>query len=226
MPVITLVLAFTNEQHYFYWSSIREVPTACGSAARVPRRAVVLGARRLQLLPRSDRDPDTRSRPAPFPSAVSPANRADHDRRDGAVGRQSPVPHARAAGRHRSHAAGICRLRRVLYVGDLSPPPVRPRARRARHGGGQHGRRRARARRAAPHRRSECGRRALHRPHHEQLRPAGGRRGGVVERGRSPKTGRSCRASRRSSRRSRGPGISRSRSPRCATHSVASSAGW
>lgn len=31
VPAITLVLAFTNEQHYFYWSSIREVPTAMGT---------------------------------------------------------------------------------------------------------------------------------------------------------------------------------------------------
>ncbi len=30
VPIITLVLAFTNEQHYFYWSSITEVPTALG----------------------------------------------------------------------------------------------------------------------------------------------------------------------------------------------------
>ena len=30
VPIITLVLAFTNERHYFYWSSIREVPTALG----------------------------------------------------------------------------------------------------------------------------------------------------------------------------------------------------
>ena len=30
VPIITLVLALTNEQHYFYWSSIREVPTAIG----------------------------------------------------------------------------------------------------------------------------------------------------------------------------------------------------
>ena len=30
VPLITLVLAFTNEQHYFYWSSIREVQTAMG----------------------------------------------------------------------------------------------------------------------------------------------------------------------------------------------------
>ena len=31
VPIITLVLASTNEQHYLYWSSIREVPTAIGS---------------------------------------------------------------------------------------------------------------------------------------------------------------------------------------------------
>ncbi len=31
VPVITLLLAFTNEDHYFYWSSIREVETAGGT---------------------------------------------------------------------------------------------------------------------------------------------------------------------------------------------------
>ena len=31
VPFITLALALTNEQHYFYWSSIREVPAATGS---------------------------------------------------------------------------------------------------------------------------------------------------------------------------------------------------
>jgi signal transduction histidine kinase len=30
VPIVTLVLAFTNEQHYFYWSSINDVPTASG----------------------------------------------------------------------------------------------------------------------------------------------------------------------------------------------------
>ena len=57
-----------------------------------------------------------------------------------------------------AHAARVHGVGCVLYLGHLSPPPVRPRARRARHGGRQHGRRRARARRAAPHRRSECAR--------------------------------------------------------------------
>ena len=30
VPIVTLVLAFTNEQHYFYWSTITDVPTASG----------------------------------------------------------------------------------------------------------------------------------------------------------------------------------------------------
>ncbi len=30
VPTVTLVLAFTNEQHFFYWSSITDVPTASG----------------------------------------------------------------------------------------------------------------------------------------------------------------------------------------------------
>ena len=34
VPVITLVLASTNEQHYFYWSSITEVPTRARLAPR------------------------------------------------------------------------------------------------------------------------------------------------------------------------------------------------
>jgi PAS domain S-box-containing protein len=31
VPIVTLVLAATNEQHYFYWSAITEVPAATGS---------------------------------------------------------------------------------------------------------------------------------------------------------------------------------------------------
>ena len=31
VPIITLVLVLTNEQHHYYWSSIGEVPTATGS---------------------------------------------------------------------------------------------------------------------------------------------------------------------------------------------------
>lgn len=31
VPVVTLVLAATNEQHYLYWSSITEVPSPTGS---------------------------------------------------------------------------------------------------------------------------------------------------------------------------------------------------
>ena len=200
---------------------------ARGFRLEYTRRAVVLGARQLQLLPRADRDPDAGARPAPFPAAVSPPDRADHRParwcRGSAI---SCISRALLPSRPRSHAAGIRRFRRVLYVGHLSPPPVRPRARGARHGGGQHGRRRARARRAAPHRRSECGRRTLHRHRREQPRPAGGRSGGVVERRRSPKTGRSAGPAGDRQDGAGAAGISRSRSRRCATHSAASSAGW
>ena len=37
MPVVTLLLAFTNEQHYFYWSSITEVPTRDAACASIYR---------------------------------------------------------------------------------------------------------------------------------------------------------------------------------------------
>ena len=110
----------TNEQHQ---SATGRRSTRCMTPMRhagsiYAGGAVVLGARRVQLLPDPDRHRDAGARTAPLPAAVSPANRADHRRRDRAVGRQPALSHPRAAGqRPRPHADRVRGVRRVLHAG-------------------------------------------------------------------------------------------------------------
>ena len=96
----------------------------------------------------------------------------------------SCISSARCRGRPRPHAAGIRRVRRVLYVGIYRYRlfGLVPVARDMVVDSMDDGVIVLDAQRRIVD--LECGRRALHRLHHEQPRPADRRSGGVVERGR------------------------------------------
>ena len=150
---------------------------------RLHGRAVVLDQRRLQLPADRGRHAHAGARPAPLSAAVSPADVVDHHRRPGALDRKPDLPDAaRAGGGARHHAPRVHGIRRLLYARAVSLPVVRPRPGGARHGDREHGRRRARARRAALSCRSERGGRALHRLLARQPGTPDRRSGVVVER--------------------------------------------
>ncbi len=151
-------------------------------ATGLQRRAVVLAQRRLHLRPAGRRHLHAgQGRPA-VSAALSPADAGDHRGRPGPVGRQRPLPGAGAAGGPGPDAHRVQRVGHERGLGPVPLPVVWRGAHRAQDGGGQHERRRARARRAAPDRRPQRGRRALHGLHAGQPGPARGHDRALVDR--------------------------------------------